>query len=336
MDILVGSYTKNIGIADIDGDGKLDIIVSEGNSDNCSGCGPTGLIILRNISTPGKLAFSTPITIATYFKMDYMAIGDLNRDGKPDIVGGDATTISDGSVPLYVFQNTSSNGNISFAQYTSGAAIPTFGAEVFIEGVAIRDVNGDGFPDVILGTNGGGFEAIFTNFGPSYTGIILESHIIAKQPYDLGASYPVAANFLQNKYPDIVTSSRMFGNQGNLSFTSLGLFNIGGPGVACDLNGDGKPDMVRTGLNGDSIISVFKDSTASPVPFAATVNYPALNTFKHVICRGTWTGMASRRSLSAIRVIIPFPFFATGSANRHCLPRSSIPSLRIAVGMRRL
>jgi hypothetical protein len=283
MDIAVGSYTKNIGIADIDGDGKPDIVVAEGNSDNCVGCGPSGLIILRNISSPGDLVFSKPVFISTYFKLDYMAIGDLNLDGKPDIVGGESGLNSDGGIPLYLFQNTSSNGNISFSQYTFGVTIPNQYGNASIGGLAIRDMNGDGFPDVVMGTAGGGFEAVFTNFGPSYTSIILQGNLIASQFTDIGASYPVAANYLQSQYPDIVNSYRMFGNEGGLRFSSLGMPGIGGPGVACDLNGDGLPDMVRTGLSMDSVISVFKDSTANPVPFAAAVNYPALNSFKHVI-----------------------------------------------------
>ncbi len=283
MDIAVGSYTRNIGIADIDGDGKPDIVVAEGNSDNCVGCGPTGLIILRNISTPGNLAFGKPVFISTPFKLDYMAIGDLDLDGKPDIVGGESGLNSDGGIPLYLFQNTSSNGNISFMQHAFGVTIPNQYGNAVIGGLAIRDMNGDGFPDVVMGTAGGGFEAVFTNFGPSYTSIILQGNLIASQFTDIGASYPVAANFLQGPYPDIVNSYRMFGNEGGLRFSSLGMPGIGGPGVACDLNGDGLPDMVRTGLSADSVISVFKDSTASPVPFAGPVNYPALNTFKHVI-----------------------------------------------------
>jgi FG-GAP-like repeat/IPT/TIG domain/Secretion system C-terminal sorting domain len=281
MDILVGSYTKNIGVADIDGDGLLDIIISEGNSDNCGGCGPTGIIILRNISTPGKLAFSKPVNITTDYKMDYMAIGDLNRDGKPDIVGG-TYDLTGEFIPEYTFQNNSSNGNISFITLAFGVTIPLFGQEAFFEGVSIRDMDGDGFPDVTLGTRGAGFESVSTNIN-GYAGIFLQNHMVANQYLDLGASYPVVANFLQGPYPDIVTSGPMFGNQGNFNFTQLGYLNIGGPGVACDLNGDGKPDMVRTGLTGDSVIYVFKDSTVSPIPFAANVNYPALNTFKHVI-----------------------------------------------------
>jgi hypothetical protein len=283
MDIAVGSYTRTIGIADIDGDGKPDIVVAEGNSDNCVGCGPSGLIILRNISTPGNLVFSQPVIISTYFKMDYMAIGDLDLDGKPDIVGGESGLNSDGGIPLYLFQNTSSNGNISFSQNAFGVTIPNQYGNASIEGLAIRDLNGDGFPDVVMGTAGGGFEAVFTNFGPSYSGIILQPNLIASQFTDIGASYPVAANYLQGQYPDIVNSYRMFGNEGGLLFNSLGMPGIGGPGVACDLNGDGLPDLVRTGISSDSIISVFKDSTTRPVPFAAAVNYPALNTLKQVI-----------------------------------------------------
>jgi hypothetical protein len=292
MDIVVGSYTKNIGIADIDGDGKPDIVVTEGNSDNCAGCGSSGVIILRNVSTPGHLAFAPPITIASYYKFDYMAIGDLNNDGKPDVAGGDAHSAADQALPYLVFINTSTNGHISFDQHQFGIPNPSYdgNAQGFVEGVAIRDVDGDGFADLILGTTGfgsTGFAAVIRDFGNNYANFIPDNHLIGSAYYSYyyypNASYPVAANFYQSQYPDIVTTDWMFGNLGNLSFTGVSYYNGGGPGVACDLNGDGKPDMVRTGLTSDSVIWVFKDSTASPAPFAAAATYPALKSFKHVI-----------------------------------------------------
>jgi len=292
MDIVVGSYTKNIGIADIDGDGKPDIVVTEGNSDNCAGCGPRGIVILRNVSTPGHLAFAAPLTIASYYKFDYMAIGDLNNDGKPDVVGGDAYSAADQTLPYLVFINTSTNGNISFDQHQFGFPNPAYdgNAQGFVEGVAVRDVDGDGFADLILGTTGvgsTGFVAVIKDFGNNYANFIPDNHLIGSAYYGSYyypyASYPVAATFYQSPYPDIVTTDWMFGNLGNLNFTGVSYYSIGGPGVACDLNGDGKPDLVRTGINGDSVIWVFKDSTASPAPFAAAVTYPVLNSFKLVI-----------------------------------------------------
>jgi hypothetical protein len=72
-----------------------------------------------------------------------VAVGDFNQDGIPDLVvanaGGDTGTVS---ILL-------GNGDGTFrASREYGAGIDTFS-------VAVGDFNGDGKPDLVVGTNGG-------------------------------------------------------------------------------------------------------------------------------------------------------------------------------------
>src|SRR5205807_10040081 len=74
------------------GDGKLDVVVSNGASDELS-------IILGN----GAGGFGPPITFTTGDGPTYPGIADFNNDGKPDIVtanyfGGDITVLMNNGI----------------------------------------------------------------------------------------------------------------------------------------------------------------------------------------------------------------------------------------------
>ena len=121
--------TTKVRISDIDGDGKPDIATANFNGNSVS--------VLRNTSSPGAVTFATAIDFAAGTNPISVSIGDINGDGKPDLVSG-----NDGSNTLSVFQNTSAPAAISFAAKVDLAtgANPSSG---------IGDIDGDGFPDLI-------------------------------------------------------------------------------------------------------------------------------------------------------------------------------------------
>jgi gliding motility-associated-like protein len=75
---------NGMDFGDIDGDGKTDIVLANQFS--------KVLTVLNNNSTPGALSF-TPTGITIPLVSKYVRIGDMDGDGKPDIVfpGADAT-----------------------------------------------------------------------------------------------------------------------------------------------------------------------------------------------------------------------------------------------------
>ena len=133
----VGAFSR-VAIADLDGDGKPDFAMA----------GEEGIIsVLRNTSTPGTMSFAPSIDLpARTIYMSYdMSIGDIDGDGKPDLVS--TYTIWNGSVHfsfVSVYRNTSTPGSISFAERLD------FGGNV--DGAKysrIADIDGDGKPDII-------------------------------------------------------------------------------------------------------------------------------------------------------------------------------------------
>lgn len=77
-----------------------------------------------------------------------MASGDLDGDGKPDLVVGNATGAG---APFRIFKNTSSSGAIRFLQSAPGV-VPT--RDWAVRGIALGDVDGNGSVDIVVATPG--------------------------------------------------------------------------------------------------------------------------------------------------------------------------------------
>jgi gliding motility-associated-like protein len=131
----VGS-SNGLALADLDKDGKLDMMVS--NSD----IAVKSISVFLNSSTSGTVSFNPKVDIPTNFAILSIKAGDLNNDGKPDIVG-----VANADNSISVLENTSAAiGNISFA---SEINIVT---DQEPRRIAIGDLDGDGIPDMAANT----------------------------------------------------------------------------------------------------------------------------------------------------------------------------------------
>lgn len=260
-----GMYPFAITICDLNDDGKPDLLTanSQGNS----------MSVLKNTSTSSSVSFAQKIDFATGADAKRIVTGDLDGDGKPDIVvcnfnAGNASTIS-------IFRNTSSGGNISFAakqDYSTGNGSI---------GLKIADMNGDGKPDIIITSGNSGFFSIFQNTTASIGNISFAT----KKDYTLLA-HPdelIIADLNNDGKPDLVTSNfsdanisvyRNISSGGVLSLDarinfSIGMFpsyiNIG------DFNNDGKLDIV---IKNSTTLSILKNTgTNGSISLANAQNY---------------------------------------------------------------
>ena len=126
-------------LADIDGDGKLDIIVANGS---CVGCSPSGISILRNISTESELGFEYEYSSFYQYESNSLpsriGISDLNGDGKPDILTADWL----GGISIMV--NSSTEGNISLEEQMQ------IGIGNYPLSIATADLNMDATPEIVV------------------------------------------------------------------------------------------------------------------------------------------------------------------------------------------
>ena len=101
VDFAVGTNPRNVATGDFDGDGKPDLVVANGNTDNLS--------VLRNVSSPGNIttsSFAAKVDFASGTFTAYVTTGDVDGDGKLDLV----VVTNDN---LSVLRNTSTLGSIS-------------------------------------------------------------------------------------------------------------------------------------------------------------------------------------------------------------------------------
>jgi hypothetical protein len=241
--------TEVVEMADLDGDGELDLAVLGNNS----------VSVFLN---KGNGTFGAGIPYAwgpTNDSHTAMAVGDLNGDGLPDLaVTGSAPGVGDGFVSVLI--NT---GNGTFApavDYTVGES-PT--------GVAIGDLSGEGRGDLAVVNPDQGTVSVLLNTGGGVFGA----------PVDYAMMEAVEPTFIQaidlngDQKPDLVIGNGGFVtvmiNAGGGTFAPAVTYPVSATWLAVgDLNGDGVPDIAGVSANIMSVLLNQGDGT-----FAPALNY---------------------------------------------------------------
>lgn len=123
----------SIAAADFDGDGRMDIVVSNTADGSVS--------LLRNISTLGAINFESHVEFPHAGLPTEVQAADLDGDGKPEIIVGDYS-----SPAICIYNNTSASGVIDAGSFARLDVPLTDSAY----GLSVGDVDGNGTTDIVI------------------------------------------------------------------------------------------------------------------------------------------------------------------------------------------
>ncbi len=252
-----GVRAFSVAVGDVNGDGKLDLVVANGcgSDDNCNqGDGFVG-VLLGN----GDGTFQQPTSYDSGgFSAQSVALADTNGDGRLDIVVANECADQDcatGSVGVL----------LGVGDGTFKAALPYISYGYFAASVVVADVNGDGKPDLVVANQCGNSDFNCSDGTEGAVGVLLgngDGTFRLSAVYNSGGrfSFSVAAGDLNDdgRLDLVVTNGSNGGSVGVLlgngdgTFQSAVTYGAGGQAVSVaigDLNADGHPDLLVA--NGD-------------------------------------------------------------------------------------
>ena len=253
-----GSLSWVLAVADVNGDGKPDVVVANFGATNQQ---PSVGVLIGN----GNGTFQ-PVT--TYDpggeEPTGIAVGDLNGDGKPDIVLANEVCPGVSTFCVSVLMNRGDGTFEPAVSYADGG-LSWAGGEGILTPITITDVNGDGKPDVVV------INQTDKNYGDGLVSILLGNGDGTFKPvtnYSTGGFAAIAGTVVDvngDGKLDVVVANCgprgticpsahgsvgvLLGN-GDGTFKPVKKFLRGGMGglfpslVVTDLNGDGKPDII--------------------------------------------------------------------------------------------
>jgi hypothetical protein len=273
----VGSGPVASAMEDVNGDGRLDLIVANGNDNTVS--------VLLNTTPIGSTTptFGAAVTLAVGTSPFGIALADLNGNGKLDII---TANFNDSSISVLM------NTTAPFATTASFRPQQTFAVGVHPQGITTADFNADGLPDIAVTAAG-------TGTGPGTVSILVNTTTVGvltptfapQQTFAVGNTpvFAVAADLNGDGRPDLVVSNNADSTVSVLlnvtaagapivTFIPQQTFSVGGgpiPIVVADFNGDGKPDIAVANSNDADVSVLLNTGTVG----ANTVTFAAQQTF---------------------------------------------------------
>lgn len=260
----LGTYTPyKITVVDLDGDGKLDLLVC--------GTGTDKLALWRNTSVPGSIStnsFTGPVLLTTGSDVRFARAADLDGDGRLDIVSANY-----GSSTISILRNIGLPGTLAPESFAPRIDFPCGNGPYEL---AIGDLDGDGRPDIAT-VNTASSVSLFRNV---CTNGVLDTNSFAARvdipalsngssiaigDLDLDGKLDLVAAFVQPLSISVYRNQAAPGVIDANSFAPAVNFAVGNwvhNVVLADLDGDGRPDVATAGEL-PSYVSVFRNLSSA-------------------------------------------------------------------------
>ncbi len=257
-------------MCDFDGDKKVDVATANDNT--------AFINIFPNTSTPGAVTFPSKIAVNIASRSLHIKCGDLNGDGKPDLIATENGTTD----KIFILRNNST-GPSSFA-FSAPLIITLAGKRP--KRIEIADLNLDGKPELIITSQASNTVTVLVN--QSTIGSISFSPIPAVTVTIPGAASTegLAVEDLDGDgLPEIITSQfqtnsdiYIIGNNsspGSYVAGTIRTIAVGSPIKNIrvgDLDGDRRPEIAFTKLTASEIGLIRNLSTPGNIAFGPLIN----------------------------------------------------------------
>jgi gliding motility-associated-like protein len=263
VDLASQSTTAAIATADLNGDGKRDMVAVNNGSASVS--------VYMNTSTGTAISFSAPTHITTSATPYDVELKDLDMDGRVDMA-----VTSEGFVTLY--RNT---GAGSFA---TGVAFSTAAGAAKVE---VEDMDLDGKNDVVVCVATAATNTTYSLFNKSTPGTLVAGSFV-KFASNIAPSDLSNFEIIQlrgDHRPDLVfvgttsdvrvSENTNYPGNGAAFNGSFNTYSVGTTSLDLfcgDVDGDGKVDIV-TANSGSNNLSVLRNTSTTTLSFATAVNF---------------------------------------------------------------
>ncbi|MBI3850315.1 MAG: VCBS repeat-containing protein [Verrucomicrobia bacterium] len=342
-------YAASVVAADVNGDGRIDLIcptaistysqvlTNDGHGGFAlasapGGAGHPGYVAVADIngdgspdlisadSAPNKLTISTNNGHGIFTQITNIVAGsgpvvaaDVNNDGRIDLISADY-----GSSTLTVVFNNSPNGFLV-------ASSPAVGLNP--TSLVAADVNGDGKVDLITANSGTNTLSVMTNTGFGFF-VLASSPNVGSSPF-----YVTAADVNGDSKMDLITANYFSNTLSVLTNNGIGGFVLASSlavgsnpvsVVSADVNGDGKADLIcaNSGNGSGNTLSVLTNNGSGGFTLATSPVLAASPTGPSFVAAADVNGdgrvdLIASRGFGALSIFLNTPFSFLGNFNGH-------------------
>lgn len=257
----VGTAPSSVALADVNRDGRLDILAANATSNNVS-------ILLQDPANPGQ--FLAAQNTAVGMGPSALVTGDFNRDGQADFATANQSA---GTVSLLLADHNNPGQFLAPVTTTLAAGL---------NAMTTGDINRDGQLDIVVIDGSADSATVLLNSQAADCGLDFGGSLAV--PTGANPSAVITADVDGDGRPDLVVANgndntlSLLAGSGHGAFTATGLLSTGnGPGAVskADLNGDGRDDFLVTNVNSNSL-TILNQTSPGQFQSGATISSSSL------------------------------------------------------------